>query len=91
MAWGIHLSSVGIFYDTPDIENAKSSFYTVVRVVVIISWIVSSFFYMKFLKTQDELVIRWNEFMGSWGAIGFEFWYAYVTLVTLFRIQTWIL
>ena len=71
MAWGIHLSSVGIFYDTPDIENAKSSFYTVVRVVVIISWIVSSLYYMKFLKTQDELVIRWNEFIGSWGAIGF--------------------
>ena len=71
VAWGIHLSSVGIFYDTPDIENAKSSFYTAVRVVVIISWIVSTFYYMKFLKTQDELVIRWNEFIGSWGAIGF--------------------
>ena len=28
VAWGIHLSSVGIFYDTPDIENAKSSFST---------------------------------------------------------------
>ena len=29
------------------------------------------FLLIKFLKTQDELIIKWHEFIGSWGAIGF--------------------
>lgn len=71
VAWGVHLSSVGVFYEIPDTENAKSFPYTIVRIFIFISWAVATIFYMKFLKTQDELVIRWNEFIGSWGAIGF--------------------
>ncbi len=70
-AWGVHLASVGFFNDVPDTENATSSIYNFARLIVVISWAIATFFYMKFLKTQDELIIKWHEFIGSWGAIGF--------------------
>ena len=71
LAWGIHLASVGVFYDVPDTENATSSIYNFARLIVVVSWALATFFYIKFLKTQDELIIKWHEFIGSWGAIGF--------------------
>ena len=71
LAWGVHLSSVGIFYDIPDTENSKSLLFTLVRVFIVITWGIAAYYYMKFLNTQDELTIRWTEFIGSWGAIGF--------------------
>ena len=71
LAWGVHLSSVGVFYDIPDTENSKSLLFTLVRLFIVITWGIAAYYYMKFLNTQDELTIRWNEFIGSWGAIGF--------------------
>ena len=71
LAWGIHLASVGVFYDVPDTENATSSIYNFARLIVVVSWVIATFFYIKFLRTQDELIIKWHEFIGSWGAIGF--------------------
>ena len=70
-AWGFHLASVGFLYEVPDTENAASSIYNFARLVVVVSWATATFFYIKFLKTQDELIIKWHEFIGSWGAIGF--------------------
>ncbi|MDA9737091.1 hypothetical protein N9V12_05100, partial [Gammaproteobacteria bacterium] len=52
-------------------ENSKSLLFTLVRVFIVITWGIAAYYYMKFLNTQDELTIRWNEFIGSWGAIGF--------------------
>ena len=71
LAWGVHLSSVGV-YDIPDTENSKSLLFTLVRLFIVIVGL-AAYYYTKFLDTQDELTIRWNEFIGSWGAIGFEF------------------
>ena len=71
LAWGIHLSSVGVFYDISDTENSKSLHFTLVRLFIVITWGIAAYYYMKFLDTQDELIIRWNDFIGSWVAIGF--------------------
>ena len=71
IAWGVHLASVGFLYEVPDTENATSSIYNFARLIVVISWAIATFFYMRFLKTQDELIIKWHEFIGSWGSIGF--------------------
>ena len=68
---GCPLASVGVFNDVPDTENATSSIYNFARLIVVISWAIATFFYIKFIKTQDELIIKWHEFIGSWGAIGF--------------------
>ena len=71
LAWGVHLASVGVFYDIPDTENATSTIYNLARLIVVILWSMATFFYFKFLRTQDELIIKWHDFIMSWGAVGF--------------------
>ncbi len=67
LAWGIHVASVGGLGDEPiDIPNIN-----IARVSVVVFWAFASYYYMKFLNRQDELMQRYHDFVLSWGALGF--------------------
>ena len=44
------MGGIVVYIDT---ENATSSIYNFARLIVVISWAIATFFYIKFLKTQD--------------------------------------
>lgn len=69
--WGIHLTSVDSLMGPALDVNPNSSFYSIIRLLVLISWSISVPYFIKFLKTQDELMHRYYYYIGSWGGIGF--------------------
>lgn len=69
--WGIHLTSVeGLLGPIEDV-NPTSTFFGIIRILIIFFWAVAAYYYNKFLKTQDELFHRYSYFVTAWGGIGF--------------------
>ena len=66
-AWGIHIASVGGIGENP----VDIPYINIIRITIVILWAFATFYYMKFLNRQDELMQRYHDFVFSWGAIGF--------------------
>ena len=66
-AWGIHIASVGGIGENP----VDIPYINMIRITIVILWAFATFYYMKFLNRQDELMQRYHDFVLSWGAIGF--------------------
>jgi len=72
--WGIHLTSVQGLMSVADLaayENSTSTFFGIVRFLIILFWTIAAFYYNRFLKTQDELFHRYSYYVAAWGSIGF--------------------
>lgn len=67
LAWGIHVASVGGMGENP----VDIPYINIIRITIVILWAFATFYYMKFLNRQDELMQRYHDFVLSWGAIGF--------------------
>ena len=50
---------------------ANLPYINIIRITIVILWAFATFYYMKFLNRQDELMQRYHDFVLSWGAIGF--------------------
>ena len=66
-AWGLHIASVGGIDNNP----VDIPYINIIRITIVILWAFATFYYMKFLNRQDELMQRYHDFVFSWGAIGF--------------------
>ena len=66
-AWGLHIASVGGIGENP----VDIPYINIIRITIVILWAFATFYYMKFLNRQDELMQRYHDFVFSWGAIGF--------------------
>ena len=67
LAWGIHIASIGGIGENP----VDIPYINIIRITIVILWAFATFYYMKFLNRQDELMQRYHDFVFSWGAIGF--------------------
>ena len=67
LAWGIHIASIGGIGENP----VDIPYINIIRIIIVILWAFATFYYMKFLNRQDELMQRYHDFLLSWGAIGF--------------------
>ena len=66
-AWGLHIASVGGIGENP----VDIPYINIIRITIVILWAFATFYYIKFLNRQDELMQRYHDFVFSWGAIGF--------------------
>ena len=75
IAWGIHLSggAAGILSASNEIGYNTESLFTIARISVVVCWGAGIFFYIRFLKTQDELFRKYHDYVLSWGAVSFLF------------------
>jgi len=79
--WGVHLTTVdGIFGPVIE-ENPTSLFYTIVRILVVLCWAIAVVYNIKFLKTQDELMHRYYQYVGAWGGIGFIVFGMFISII----------
>ena len=69
--WGRHLTSVEGLLGPIEDENPTSTFFGIIRILIILFWAVAAYYYNKFLKTQDELFHRYSYFVTAWGGSGF--------------------
>tara|TARA_A100001234_G_scaffold115168_1_gene101054 strand:- start:673 stop:1116 length:444 start_codon:yes stop_codon:yes gene_type:complete len=67
LAWGIHIASIGGIGENP----VDIPYINIIRIIIVILWAFATFYYIKFLNRQDELMQRYHDFLLSWGAIGF--------------------
>ena len=67
LAWGIHIASIGGIGENP----VDIPYINIIRIIIVILWGFATFYYIKFLNRQDELMQRYHDFLLSWGAIGF--------------------
>ena len=74
-AWGIHLSGsdAGILSASNQIVSSTEFLFTIARISVVICWGAAIFFYVRFLKSQDELFRKYHDYVLSWGAVSFLF------------------
>ena len=74
-AWGIHLSGsdAGILSASNQIGSSTEFLFTIARISVVICWGAAIFFYVRFLKSQDELFRKYHDYVLSWGAVSFLF------------------
>ena len=74
-AWGIHLSGsdAGILSASNQIGSSTEFLFTIARISVVICWGAAIFFYVRFLKSQDELFKKYHDYVLSWGAVSFLF------------------
>ena len=74
-AWGIHLSGsdAGILSASNQIGPSTEFLFTIARISVVICWGAAIFFYVRFLKSQDELFRKYHDYVLSWGAVSFLF------------------
>ena len=75
LAWGIHLagSETGFLSANNEGGPNTSISFTIARLAVLVCWVIAIIFYIKFLKTQDELFKRYHDYVLSWGSFGFIF------------------
>ena len=74
-AWGIHLSGsdAGILSASNQIGSNTEFLFTIARISVVICWGAAIFFYVRFLKSQDELFRKYHDYVLSSGAVSFLF------------------
>ena len=74
-AWGIHLSGsdAGILSASNQTGPSTEFLFTIARISVVICWGAAIFFYVRFLKSQDELFRKYHDYVLSWGAVSFLF------------------
>ena len=74
-AWGIHLSGsdAGILSASNQNGSSTEFLFTIARISVVICWGAAIFFYVRFLKSQDELFRKYHDYVLSWGAVSFLF------------------
>ena len=75
LAWGIHLAGSETGFLSANNESGSNTgvLFTSARLAVVVCWTIAITFYIKFLKTQDELFQRYHDYVASWGSIGFVF------------------
>ena len=75
LAWGTHLagSETGFLGTNNGGTPNTGIIFTVARLAVLVCWTIAIIFYFKFLKTQDELLKRYHDYVLSWGSLGFVF------------------
>jgi hypothetical protein len=74
-AWGVHLagSETGFLGENNEGGPNTGIIFTFARLAVVVCWTIAITFYIKFLKTQDELFQRYHDYVLSWGSLGFVF------------------
>jgi hypothetical protein len=75
LAWGFHLAGgeTGFLSANNEGDPNTGILFTFARLAVMVCWTVAITFYIKFVKTQDELFKRYHDYVLSWGSLGFVF------------------
>ena len=83
LAWGVHLAGSEAGFLSANNEDGPNTgiLFTIARLAVLVCWVIAIIFYIKFLKTQDELFKRYHDYVLSWGSLGFVFLGITISLV----------
>ena len=75
LAWGFHLAGSEAGFLSANNEDGPNTgiLFTIARLAVLVCWVIAIIFYIKFLKTQDELFKRYHDYVLNWGSFGFIF------------------
>jgi hypothetical protein len=71
--WGVHITTIDGILGPEIVKDPTSSFYSAVRLLIVIFWAIAVYFGIKFLKAQDEFFHRYYYYIGAWGGLGFVF------------------
>jgi len=80
--WGIHLSHIGILGNEPIAKSwVSESGLLVIRILMIVFFLIGSYFYKKFYSAQDDFYRSYHNFTFAGGAYGFLVFGSILTVI----------